>query len=134
MPSLEELKQRNKPDMPEGIPPAQSQQTVTIPYLPLVSAIPTEQWNMMVESQTAAIQRLQELAMYIATLPTVDDVNQMMKKYYQGVYERQTDFLSKTIREEHQRMTNTVTSNMNKTTDTIGWKCQYSNREKEDGT
>ena len=82
MPSLEELKQRNKPEMPEGIPPAQPQQTVTVPYLPLVSAIPTDQWNMMVESQTAAIQRLQELAMYIATLPTVDDVNQMMKKYY----------------------------------------------------
>ena len=64
----------------------------------------------------------QELAMYIATLPMVEDVNQMMKKYYQGVYERQTDFLSKTIREEHQQMTNTVTTNMNKTTDTIGWK------------
>lgn len=73
---------------------AQSQQTVTVPYLPLVSAIPTDQWNMMVDSQTAAIQRLQELAMYIATLPTVDDVNQMMKKLgihrYSGINQADT--------------------------------------------
>ena len=78
----------------------------------------------MLESQTAAIQRLQELAMHISALPTVDDVNRMMKNYYQNIYDRQTDFLSKTIREEHQRMTNTVTTNMDKTTDTIGWKLQ----------
>ena len=122
MPNLGELKQRNKPDIPESSQSLQPQQTVTIPYLPQVSAIPTDQWNMMLESQTAAIQRLQELAAYISTLPTVDDVNKMMKNYYQNIYDRQTDHLSNTIRKEHQRIMENMTSSMEKTTDTIGRK------------
>lgn len=112
MPDFEKLKQFNQPENALPEPP---EQTVTVPYLPQVSAIPTDQWNTMLKGQQLTVQRLQELSAYISTLPGVDDVNKMMEHYYRNVYYQQTENLKDTVRQENRTITDSVNTGMEKT-------------------
>lgn len=115
MPDFEKLKQLNQPESALPEPP---EQTVTVPYLPQVSAIPTDQWNTMLKGQQTTVQRLQDLSVYIAVLPSVDDVNKMMEHYYENVYYQQTENLKDTVRQESRTITESVNTGMEKTRNT----------------
>lgn len=121
MPDFEKLKQLNRPENPPSKPP---EQAVTVPYLPQVSAIPTDQWNTMLKSQQLTVQRLQELSAYVAALPSAEDVSRMMEQYYRSVYDRQTANLEDTVRQENRKVSDSVNAGMEKMTDTIAWKMQ----------
>lgn len=111
MPDFEKLKQLNQPESALPEPP---KQTITVPYLPQVSAIPTDQWNTMLKGQQTTVQRLQDLSVYIAVLPSVDDVNKMMEHYYENVYYQQTENLKDTVRQESRAITESVNTGMEK--------------------
>lgn len=111
MPDFEKLKQLNRPENP---PPEPPEQTVTVPYLPQVGAIPTDQWNTMLKGQQTTVQRLQDLSVYIAVLPSVDDVNKMMEHYYENVYYQQTENLKDTVRQESRAIMESVNTGMEK--------------------
>lgn len=115
MPDFEKLKQLNQP---ESVLPELPEQTVTVPYLPQVSAIPTDQWNTMLKGQQLTVQRLQDLSAYVAVLPSVDDVNKMMEHYYENVYYQQTENLKDTVRQESRTITESVNTGMEKTRNT----------------
>lgn len=89
MPNLDALKQMNRPQ--------EAQQTVTTPYLPQVSAIPTREWNAMLQSQMVLVERLTEMGQYIATLPTTQVIRKTIRDYCQGIYDNQGDMLCRVI-------------------------------------
>ena len=127
MPDFEKLKQLNRPENP---PPEPPEQTVTVPYLPQVSAIPTDQWNTMLKGQQTTVQRLQDLSAYVAVLPSVDDVNKMMEHYYENVYYQQTENLKDTVRQESRAITESVTTGMEKMRNTLyQWETKLVHRD-----
>ena len=121
MPDYEKLKRLNQP---ESALPELPEQTVTVPYLPQVSAIPTDQWNTMLKGQQLTVQRLQELSAYVAALPGVEDVSRMMEHYYRNVYYQQTEDLKDTVRQESRAITESVYAGMEKTRNTTAWTIQ----------
>ena len=93
MPNLNELKALNKP---QEIP-----QKLTVPYLPQVSAIPTEEWDAMLNSQTVLLERMAALGQYISTLPTTPEIEKAIRDYCQGIYDNLGDMLCRVINDQH---------------------------------
>ncbi len=112
MPNLNELKALNRPNT---VPPPQ-EAVVSISYIPTASTIPSEEWQNILSSQAAVVQRLEILGEYISTLPNTEDVSRMMKNYYQSVYNGQLMALENKIQSEHQEMQTALTAAMNSIT------------------
>lgn len=73
LPNLNEPKALNKPQ--------ENPQKLTTPYLPQVSAIPTEEWDAMLNSQTVLLERMAALGQYISTLPTTPEIEKAIRDY-----------------------------------------------------
>ena len=116
MPNLNELKALNKPQ--------EISQKLTIPYLPQVSAIPTEEWDAMLNSQTVLLERMAALGQYISTLPTTPEIEKAIRDYCQGIYDNQRDMLCRVINDQHRRISQTVNDRIDKSQDSLKWQLQ----------
>lgn len=121
MPNLNELKALNKPQ--------ENPQKITVPYLPQVSAIPTEEWDAMLSSQTVLLERMAALGQYISTLPTTPEIEKAIRDYCQGIYDKQGDMLCRVINDQHRRISQTVTEMLSKQESNLNWKIQQGFKE-----
>lgn len=121
MPNLNELKALNKP---QEIP-----QKLTTPYLPQVSAIPTEEWDAMLSRQTVLLERMAALGQYISTLPTTPEIEKAIRDYCQGIYDNQGDMLCRVINDQHRRISQTVNDKIDKSQDNLKWQLQQGFKE-----
>ena len=121
LPNLNELKALNKP---QEIP-----QKLTTPYLPQVSAIPTEEWDAMLNSQTVLLERMAALGQYISTLPTTPQIEKAIRDYCQGIYDNQGDMLCRVINDQHSRISQTVTEMLSKQENNLDRKMQQGFKE-----
>ncbi len=121
MPNLNELKALNKPQ--------ENPQKLTMPYLPQVSAIPTVEWDAMLNSQTALLERMAALGQYISTLPTKPQIENAIRDYCQGIYDNQGDMLCRVIGDQHRRISQMVTDKIDKSQDSLKWQLQEGFKE-----
>lgn len=86
MPSLEDLKKRNGPV-----------EALSHPYLPMICAIPKEQWEAMLQLQTGMVRALPELRDSIGRLPTAQSLEQALRDFHQQIYREQANYLGSRI-------------------------------------
>ena len=109
--------------------PQEQQQTITLPYLPQVSAIPTEEWDSMLSSQMVTLERLAQLGQYISTLPTTPEIEKAIRDYCQGIYDNQGDMLCRVIHDQHRLISHMVNDKIGKTEDNLRLQMQEGFKE-----
>lgn len=97
MPSIEDLKKLNSP-----------METLNQPYMPLICAIPKEQWEAMLRLMTGMARTLPELTNSVSRLPTAQNLEQMMRDFHQNIYREQINALSSRILEIGRRNENSL--------------------------